>query len=273
MLSFNKLCNQRVNFTRLTGVKVEEFREIVERVRPDWDTLQEKKKIFGRASRLKTLEDEVLLVLVYYRFYVSHTFLGYLFNLDNSNICRHLQRMEPILAKNLAIKKDRTLSADELTTIIADVTEIQTQRPRKNQRIFYSGNKKRHTQKTETQINKKGKIINVSKCYGGRKHDSSVRKSERPMPRDAIKVVDLGYQGLQKRTKNVKLPIKKKKKIPLTKEEKDYNRALASERVLIENVFAKLKRFKILGSVYRNFQKKLHMRFNIIAGIHNLSLA
>jgi hypothetical protein len=30
MLSFEKLCNQRVNFARLTGVKAEEFREIVE---------------------------------------------------------------------------------------------------------------------------------------------------------------------------------------------------------------------------------------------------
>lgn len=90
---------------------------------------------------------------------------------------------------------------------------------------------------------------------------------------EAIKLVDLGYQGLQKRTKNVKLPIKKKKKIPLTVEEKVHNRALTSERVLIENVFAKLKRFKILGSVYRNFHQKLHMRFNFIAGIHNISLA
>lgn len=58
----------RVNFTRLTGVKVEEFRKIVERVRVDWDTLHKKKKISGRVSRLKTLGNEVLVVLIYYNF-------------------------------------------------------------------------------------------------------------------------------------------------------------------------------------------------------------
>ena len=272
MLSFNKLCNKRTNFTRLTGVKIDDFKEIVEKVRPDWDKLQKKKKVSGRPSQLKTLEDEILLTLIFYRFYVTHTFLGYFFNLDNSNVCRHLKKIEPLLAKNLAINKDRTLSADELTVIIVDATEVQTQRPQKNQRNFYSGKKKRHTQKVEVQINKKGKIINVSKCYGGRKHDFTIRKSEKPMPRDATKLIDSGYQGLQKLTKNVKLPIKKKQKTPLTKAEKAYNRELASERVLVENVFARLKKFKILGSTYRNFQKKLHMRFNIIAGIHNQSI-
>jgi hypothetical protein len=34
-------------------------------------------------------------------------------------------------------------------------------------------------------------------------------------------------------------------------------KALSSKRSMIENVFAKLKKFKILSSVYRNFQKKL----------------
>jgi IS5 family transposase len=125
--------------------------------------------------------------------------------------------------------------------------------------------------KIETQINERGKIINVSKSCGGRKHDFAVRKAEKPMPREATILADSGYQGLQKKNKKAVLPHKKKRKTPLTEEEKAHNRALASKRVLIENVFAKLKKFKILGSVYRNFQKKLHLRFNIIAGIHNLT--
>jgi hypothetical protein len=258
---------------RLTGVKVEEFREIVAIVRLEWDKLQSQKKVSGRNSHLKTLEDEVLLVLIYYRFYVTHEFLGYLFNLDNSNICRHLQKVEPLLAKNLGIKKDRSLSSKDLSKIIVDVTEINTQRPKKNQRKYYSGKKKRHTQKIEVQINEKGKIIGVSKSYPGRKHDFAIRKSEKPMPRDAIILADSGYQGLQKKNKNAILPHKRRRKIPLSAEEKAHNRDLPFKRVLIENVFAKLKKFKILSSVYRNFKKKLHMRFNVIAGIHNLKFA
>ncbi|MDR0753214.1 MAG: transposase [Holosporaceae bacterium] len=61
------------------------------------------------------------------------------------------------------------------------------------------------------------------------------------------------------------IPHKRRRKTPLTAEEKAYNRALASQRSLIENVLAKLKRFKILSSVYRNFQKKLHLRLLVAA--------
>ncbi|MDR0753310.1 MAG: hypothetical protein LBE95_01440 [Holosporaceae bacterium] len=75
MLSFSKLCNQNVNFTRLSGIKLGEFWEIVERSRPDWIRMQ-KKKISGQNSHLKTLEDEILLVLIFYRFYATHEFLS-----------------------------------------------------------------------------------------------------------------------------------------------------------------------------------------------------
>jgi hypothetical protein len=61
----------------------------------------------------------------------------------------------------------------------------------------------------EVQINEKGKIINVSRAYWGRKHDYINRKSEKPKPQDAIKLADSGNQGLQKRTQNVVLPVKK----------------------------------------------------------------
>ena len=85
MLSFDRLCKQKKNFSRLTGVTVDEFREIVRKVTPKWEAFQKRKKVSGRCSKLKTLEDEVLLVLIYYRFYVSFQFLEYLFGLDESN--------------------------------------------------------------------------------------------------------------------------------------------------------------------------------------------
>jgi hypothetical protein len=132
----------------------------------------------------------------------------------------------------------------------------------------YSGKKKRHTSKFEVQINKKGKIVNISDEHGGRRHDFFIRKSENPMPRDAEKIVD---QGLQRRTENVLIPYRRSKNIPLTKEQRTHNKVVSSARMAIEHVLLKI--FNILGSTYRNFQKKLHMRFNIIAGIYNLQFA
>ena len=103
MLSFVKLCNQNKKFSRLSGVKLEEFLEIVKKVRPLWEKFQKKKKVSGRHSKIKTLEDEVLMLLMYYRFYVSFQFLGLLFDLDESNVCRHIKRLEPMLASVIKI--------------------------------------------------------------------------------------------------------------------------------------------------------------------------
>ena len=117
MLSFERLSNKEKNFSRLTGVRLDEFREIIRKVRPKWTEIQKRKKVSGRSSKLKTLEDEVLLVLIYYRFYVSFQFLEMLFDLDESNICRHIQKIEPILAGAIKINKNRTLTRSNLETI------------------------------------------------------------------------------------------------------------------------------------------------------------
>ena len=55
MLSFEKLCNQSKFFARLTGIKLEQFHEIVRKVHPQWEKFQKKKKVSGRPSKIKTL--------------------------------------------------------------------------------------------------------------------------------------------------------------------------------------------------------------------------
>ena len=82
MRIFDKLRKQKKNLARLTGVKPEEFREITRRVQPLWDNFQKSKKVAGRNSKLTTLEDELLLLLIYYRFYVSFQFLELIVGLD-----------------------------------------------------------------------------------------------------------------------------------------------------------------------------------------------
>ncbi len=72
--------------------------------------------------------------------------------------------------------------------------------------------------------------------------------------------------------KNVELPHRKTKKKPLTKDQKEENKELASQRVVVENVIGLLKRFKIISDKYRNRRKRFGLRFNLIAGIYNLEL-
>lgn len=118
----------------------------------------------------------------------------------------------------------------------------------------------------------KKKIICTNFCHGKR-HDFRLFKESRVhIHPDTKSITDTGYQGIQKIHKNAQLPKKKSRKQPLTKEDKNNNRALSSERVLNENVIGMLKRFKIIADRYRNRRKRFGLRFNLIAGIYNFEI-
>jgi len=43
------------------------------------------------------------MVLVYYRLYITYTLAGFLFDLDQSNICRGIQKIESLIRKCIPI--------------------------------------------------------------------------------------------------------------------------------------------------------------------------
>jgi transposase len=82
-------------------------------------------------------------------------------------------------------------------------------------------------------------------------------------------LADSGYQGLLALHLNSRIPYKKSKNHPLTKEEKAYNRELSRERIVIENINARIKTFKIMSERYRNRRKRHGLRMNLICSILN----
>lgn len=122
-------------------------------------------------------------------------------------------------------------------------------------------------------MNKKDKKIICTNFSKGRSHDFKLFKESNVMFAAQTQILaDSGYQGLQRIHHKTTLPYKRKKKQPLTKEQKLHNRNLASNRVLNENVISVLKRFKIIADKYRNRRKRFGLRFNLIAGIYNFEL-
>jgi transposase len=85
-------------------------------------------------------------------------------------------------------------------------------------------------------------------------------------------LADKGYQGVKKIHANSRTPIKKTKKQPLSKEQKEFNKQLAKERIVVEHIHRRLKIFRILSSRYRNRRRRFGLRFNLIAGIYNYEL-
>ena len=69
-------------------------------------------------------------------------------------------------------------------------------------------------------------------------------------------LAESGYQGLLAWHQNSRIPYKKSKNHPLSAEQKRFNRALSKERIVIENINARIKTFKILSERYRNRRKR-----------------
>lgn len=271
MSLYDKLSKRSHVFQRTTGISVLEFDTILKKLKPLWRKhIDKRKQKSGRPYGLGKLENHLLCLLFYYRTYSTMLFLGFWFKVDDATICRSIKRLEPLLAKVVAIKKERKLKQEDLERILIDCTEQAIERPKHKQKKYYSGKKKRHTLKTEIQINVQGRIINVSATFPGSVHDFEVRKQQAPLPEDADVLGDSGYQGLQKVHKKAVIPRKKQKNKPLTKEDKVYNKALSQIRIKVENKIRELKIFRIIKDIYRNKRRRYSIKFNIIAGITNL---
>ena len=269
LLNYVKLSQRPRVFRKLTGLSLQEFARILDLVSDSFTKAFPK---IGRLRKVATHEDRLILILLYYRSYVTHEFIGYFVGLDDANVCRLFARIEPLIAKHIHIKKDRSLTEDVVGALLTDATEQPIQRPKnkKARKMYYSGKKKRHTQKTEITITTQSKIINISRTHPGSRHDITIRRQGNPLPSQAKKYGDLGYQGWQKESPHVYLPHKKPKHGKLTAQQKRENKEHSQIRILVEHKFAQLKKFRILGEVYRNFRTKHHLRFNIMAGIVNM---
>jgi hypothetical protein len=116
----------------------------------------------GRHFKLNK-RDRILMLLVYYRLYITYTLSGFLFNLDQkSNVCRDIQKIDslvrqclPIPQKICPITKRLKTPAEEVEKYFPeflafiDSTEQQIQsRPidKDRRNMYYSiGKKKKHT--------------------------------------------------------------------------------------------------------------------------------
>ncbi len=88
-------------FTSFTGLTVQEFDDIYEKnVTKRYDKYEiqrlSKRKYSGRERRIGAgrhfkldVKNRFIMLLVYYRLYITYTLAGFLFDLDQSNICRH----------------------------------------------------------------------------------------------------------------------------------------------------------------------------------------
>ena len=84
---------------------------------------------------------------------------------------------------------------------------------------------------------------------------------------------DSGYQGIQEYHAWSLIPIKKSKSRPLSEAEKAYNKELSRRRIVIENINARIKVFKIMSYPYRNRRRRHLLRTKLICAMLNAERA
>jgi hypothetical protein len=112
LLSYDRLSRKPLLFKSFTGLTIKEFDDIYEEITRRYGT-HELKRLFERKNRKRkigavrhfnlNLKDRFLMLLVYYRLYITYTLAGFLFDLDQSNICRDIQKIEGPIRKCIPI--------------------------------------------------------------------------------------------------------------------------------------------------------------------------
>lgn len=258
-------------FRYLTGVTPEIFRQMAKRLRPSWERLCHRKNRSGRPYGVGGLDDHLLVMLILYRCHITQDFLALLYDVDKATICRTLRRTEKLAHMVLAVKRRIAVSEEEAQSLLIDATEQPVQRPKRGQKRWYSGKKKRHCIKNEIITTEAGRIVSVSKSAPGTVADITIRRRGPPLSETAHAYMDSGYQGYQDDHPAIDIPYKKPKKGKLTKQEKEYNHALSRFRVRVEHTIGRMKKFRILADRYRYPRLRHNVKFSIIAGITNLS--
>jgi len=306
MLSYDKLIRNSSNFKGFTGLMVAEFDALYSKVMENIKAYEEKrlhredrKRRIGAGHPFKlSLRDRLLMLLIYHRLYFSSTILGYMFNLGQSNVLKNIRMLEPLVKDLLPLPVKLHKRITRLTTLdeveemfpgfkaFLDATEQEIPRPgdKRKRRSHYSGKKKRHTVKTQITVNAEGLILHKTPHNRGSKHDYGVFKWRHPrLPREVSLGLDLGYDGVQKDYPmlNVLIPFKRRspgrgkrgvKSKELSVEEKEYNKWLRGERVVVEHVFGRLKKHRIMAEEFRNRLRHYDTVTDIVYGLVNLRL-
>lgn len=296
-MSYARLSRRPLLFKSFTGLAVSEFDIIAKEIESKYDE-HERKRLSnrkrergvgaGRPFKLKATE-RFLMLLVYYRLYITYTLSGFLFDLDQSNICRDISMLEPLiklcipLPKKLYKRIRRLRTIDEVEDYFPgfkafiDSSEQEILRPKnkRKRKSYYSGKKKKHTIKTQYMVNSEGTILHKTGHDRGRIHDYEVFKNKHPTtPPQVENVLDLGYMGVQNDFPTVKsvLPFRKKRKSELSDEEKRHNRKHSKLRIIVEHTVSRIKKFGIMGTKFRNKLGRYDHASDIVSGLVNFRI-
>ncbi|HKB40531.1 MAG TPA: transposase family protein [Gemmataceae bacterium] len=235
-----------------------------------------------------TIADQFLLTIVWLRHYPTQEVLGYLFGVSDSSALRAVARCLPLLEaagkdtmrmpdpgrgrrKNLpALLKETPGLA-----VVLDTFEQPVQRPRRRQKRYSSGKKKRHTLKSQVAVDEEtGQLVDVAESVPGPTADLEVLKQSKllnRLPKGVGALGDLAYLGVAAlhREGLGATPRRKPRGQERSPEDRRYHRAFARRRIVVEHGICRLRRYQALTQVDRHHRKLHTARVRAAAGLVN----
>lgn len=93
-----------------------------------------------------SLEDKLLLMLIYYREYYTCLSLSKTFGISEAYASKLIHRMGRLVAKALPLGGKRTIHHADIKAVLIDASEQTIERPQRKQRAYYSGKKNSYHQ-------------------------------------------------------------------------------------------------------------------------------
>lgn len=306
MLTVKKLKRKPEQFHAFTGLTPQEFDKLLAGVEPVYQGREQarhekddrRRQVGGGHPFTLPLAERLLMTLMYFRVYLTQGLLGFLFDLDDSNVGREInQRMRPVLLQVLPIpmrdshllgssppsgQRLGTLSAllaahPELRDLLLDATEQEIYRPQAKlpRRQCYSGKQKQHTLKTQM-VATPHLILHILGQIPGSVHDYVLLQGSgvlHRLPPDCSLRLDRGYEGVEQAYPEVTIekPIRRQRGTQLTVLGKLYNQMVSRLRIPVEHMIGRTKQFNILAQRYRGRRNDHEDIFAIVAGLVNFS--
>jgi hypothetical protein len=257
--------------------------EFVRRSRPDRDRAVGAGHPFTLAPA-----DRLLLAVVWLRVYPTHAVLAYLFGVSETSARRVLTRTLPVLARagkdtmrmpdpGKHARRDLPALLQDVpaVAVLVDTFEQPTHRPKRRQRAYYSGKKKRHTLKSQLAVDEEsGRVVHVPPSAPGPTADLNLLKRSRLLgclPKGVGLIGDKAYIGAAGIRPGVACatPRRKPRGKPHPPEDRRYNRAVSRRRITVEHTIRRLRVFQALTQVNRHGRTKHEHRVRAVAGLVN----
>ena len=289
-------------FKSMTGLTVAEFDALERAVRPRYRAAESAR--LSRPGRQRAIrrghvftlsvQDQLLLTLVWLRQYPTHEVLGYLFGVSDSTVSRTGARLLPLLEAagqagmrppHPGQRSRRTLDAlladvPELVVLI-DTFEQRVQRPRERAAAdkLSSGKKKQHTLKTQVAVDEtRGRVVEVSDSVPGPTNDLRLLADAGlldRLPPDVGAAGDVAYVGIA--TLHPQglgaTPRRMRRGQPRPAADVADNQAFARRRVGVEHTIGRMRRYQAITQTDRHHRHCHTARTRAVAGLANLQIA